>query len=612
MTDKGIRQLLLDFDAAEAQFRASPEAKVIANRVNRLSDRIATAIDDDSEAFGDAQRAVEEVSPLEGAQGTVVWTDWLGETYATGPTTTCDLRRPSTVDDVVKAVSDAAASEKGLRTRGSGHTDNPTARPDAGGILLDLAALALPGGYPAGTDLDPNPAWLGAKAHGRTMAVPSMDDDNPQITLMNVPTRLVYVRAGVKLKSLNSKLDAAELAIPTLGSFDGQTLAGALGTGTHGSDKTIGPIATAIRAIDLVDGTGRRVRIESPDDAITDPAAFAKAFPGWVLQNTSRDVFGAAVVSFGAMGVVVGLVLEVRLAFWLKELRWTSTWELVSPELDRYVNCYERFELAVNPYITDGSNGKTRDDPRSHGRPGHTVLITRRVEVPRPKHEDVEPGGRSILFRLRRLVPESILRAIVLSGDESRLAKRLDSALVVGRVPPNRAWTARAHKVLLLGAGIKAHGFEAAVPAEHAVSAINVVLALTVQAWRAGKGDASLTSPFGVRFVKSTALPLAMQNTMRGQLGGGTPVDVWCMIEIPRLLRPKAAIDALHTDIPALWLPTIAGFGGRPHWGEFHQLDAAQVSGMYASTLANWKNIRAQLDPKGVFSNALLKRVGLT
>jgi L-gulonolactone oxidase len=49
-------------------------------------------------------------------------------------------------------------------------------------------------------------------------------------------------------------------------------------------------------------------------------------------------------------------------------------------------------------------------------------------------------------------------------------------------------------------------------------------------------------------------------------------------------------------------------FGGRPHWGKRHELDASSLSGLYPAW-DRFQAARAELDPDGVFTNEHIRRV---
>jgi FAD/FMN-containing dehydrogenase len=84
------------------------------------------------------------------------------------------------------------------------------------------------------------------------------------------------VLAGTPLRQLNPALDAAGLALPNMGGYDAQTLAGVASTSTHGSGMRFGPFPDLVVSMDVVIAGGEVVRVE-PAGGITDAAAFSRA-----------------------------------------------------------------------------------------------------------------------------------------------------------------------------------------------------------------------------------------------------------------------------------------------------------------------------------------------
>jgi|GEM_PF-2229245 len=172
----------------------------------------------------------------------------------------------------------------------------------------------------------------------------------------------VHVEAGIKIHALNLALDQLGLALPTLGGSNGQSLAGAISTGTHGSDVDLRPIADIVRAIHLVGPGGQEWWIERAGArAITEPARLAQARGAGLLCADLRIVyddllFDAALVSVGRMGIVYAYVVEVCDRFRLKrELRMTSTWSVVAPLIrttvrDAVAPATGYLEIVVNPF----------------------------------------------------------------------------------------------------------------------------------------------------------------------------------------------------------------------------------------------------------------------
>ncbi len=138
----------------------------------------------------------------------------------------------------------------------------------------------------------------------------------------------VHVEAGIKLHDLNESLWAARKALSTLGGSQGQSLAGAISTGTHGSDFDRAPIADAVRAIHLVGNQGQEYWIEpGGNNRITDGDQLA--IPNWfdgIEIIRSDEVFNAALVSMGRCGIVYSYVIEVEPRYRLEEERYNALW----------------------------------------------------------------------------------------------------------------------------------------------------------------------------------------------------------------------------------------------------------------------------------------------
>jgi hypothetical protein len=145
----------------------------------------------------------------------------------------------------------------------------------------------------------------------------------------------VWVEAGIKIRNLNLALSGfarlsggrygddrsgpsaalrggRTLAIASLGGAGGQSLAGAVSTGTHGGDVARPPIGDYVRAM-LVVGSGGQLRLMQPEPVVVDVEALRRALPGVDVRDArGRDAFNAAVCSVGRFGVVYAYLMEVR------------------------------------------------------------------------------------------------------------------------------------------------------------------------------------------------------------------------------------------------------------------------------------------------------------
>jgi hypothetical protein len=239
-----------------------------------------------------------------------IWTNWLNDLAHKGP-----VVRPTSQGELLAAVELAVSQGRRIRAVGSGHSYSTCARPRD--IYVDLSKLS-------GVIADP---YLRSPA-------PGLGPGETAIRLL----------AGTTIKELNRKLlPQRKLALPNMGSFDAQTLAGAISTGTHGTGLKLGNLADLVLSMEVVTveadpitgapRVGMR-RIE-PTSGITDAVAFRAAYVesmskddkmnsrSGVLHSTQleqRDeTFYASVISFGCIGIVYSYTLRVMGEHWLQE-----------------------------------------------------------------------------------------------------------------------------------------------------------------------------------------------------------------------------------------------------------------------------------------------------
>ncbi|KAK3330542.1 putative D-arabinono-1,4-lactone oxidase [Apodospora peruviana] len=114
-------------------------------------------------------------------------------------------------------------------------------------------------------------------------------------------TNIVVVEAGIRLFQLCKKLDEFGLAMPSLGSINEQSIAGAISTGTHGSSLQHGLVSETVLALKITLADGHTHSC-SPDE--------------------NPDLFRAAMLSLGALGIITEVTLKVVPAF---SLAWDQT-----------------------------------------------------------------------------------------------------------------------------------------------------------------------------------------------------------------------------------------------------------------------------------------------
>lgn len=132
------------------------------------------------------------------------------------------------------------------------------------------------------------------------------DTSGVHVSLAEMPTvleidsdqRMVTVAAGMRYGEFVGAVHDAGLALHNMGSLPHISVGGAVATGTHGSGDLLGNLSTAVRALEMVTAQGDVLRLDRDRDA---------------------DVFGGAVLSLGALGVVTRLTLDVVPAYEMRQ-----------------------------------------------------------------------------------------------------------------------------------------------------------------------------------------------------------------------------------------------------------------------------------------------------
>jgi hypothetical protein len=131
-------------------------------------------------------------------------------------------------------------------------------------------------------------------------------------------------------------------AFATLGGAGGQTVFGALNTGTHGGDIHMPPLADCVMALHLVADGGMHYWIE-PESfhfgiqaTLTDKQkleAFYGQAKGTFKVIRNDDLFNAVLVSAGRFGIVYSVVIAAVRQYTLHEERRMTTWQAISSQV---------------------------------------------------------------------------------------------------------------------------------------------------------------------------------------------------------------------------------------------------------------------------------------
>ncbi|MFD5089949.1 D-arabinono-1,4-lactone oxidase [Amycolatopsis thailandensis] len=427
------------------------------------------------------------------------WTNWAG----TATASPLRVHRPRGTEEIAEAIGRSAADGRRLRPLGSGHSFTAIA-------AADSDAMDLTG-------------WTG-------------------IASADVAKGLVTVRSGTTLKQLNAELDALGLAMTNLGDIDAQTVSGAISTGTHGTGARLGGIATQIAALELVLADGTVVTCSADE---------------------RPDLFSAARVGLGALGVISTVTLRCEPSFLLSAQERPEPLEQVLEGFDRFADENDHFEFYWFPY---GKNALVKRNNRLPAGSEHKPLSKVKEFIDYEVTENVAFGG---LCRLGRAVPKLVQPL-------GRFASNILSA---------REYSDTSHRVFVTHRGVRFVESEFAIPRE---SLHDVFAELRA-------------------FVPKLENPVAFPVEVRVAAAD----DIWLSTANGR----DSAYIAIHQFVGMPYREYFAGFasivgavGGRPHWGKMHDLDAATLRSRYPR-FDDFTRVRKEVDPAGVFTNTYLDRV---
>ncbi|HKP56425.1 MAG TPA: FAD-binding protein [Polyangiales bacterium] len=176
--------------------------------------------------------------------------------------------------------------------------------------------------------------------------------------------RLVFAQCGVLIKTLSAYLEARGLSLSTSGASNGQTIAGAISTGTHGAANAFGSIQESVLGLHMIAEGGKHYFIQRASrPAVSDEFC---AFLGAEPRNDDA-LFQAALVSFGSFGIIHGVLFEASPLYWLerhvKRVDYAAvrevlgTLDVTSLQLPGGSALPFHLEIVLNPYALGQGQG---------------------------------------------------------------------------------------------------------------------------------------------------------------------------------------------------------------------------------------------------------------
>ncbi|MFF1407749.1 D-arabinono-1,4-lactone oxidase [Streptomyces sp. NPDC058294] len=350
----------------------------------------------------------------------------------------------------------------------------------------------------------------------------------------------VTVEAGTPLKRLNAALAREGLSLTNMGDIMEQTVSGATSTGTHGTGRESGSIAAQIRALELVTADGSVLTCS---------------------EQENPDVFAAARVGLGALGVVTALTFAVEPLFLLTAREEPMPLERVLAEFDQLWAENEHFEFYWFPHT--GSTNTKRNN-RSAGPERPVGRLAGWFE------DEFLSNGVFQLAQWAGLAAPATVPAI------ARISSRALSA---------RTYTDIPYKVFTSPRRVRFVEMEYAVP--------RAALTETLRELKAVVDRSGLRVSFPVEVRTAPADDITL-STASGR------DSAYIAVHMFRGTPYQAYFTAAERVLTA--------HEGRPHWGKVHTRDADYLARVYPR-FGEFTALRDRLDPERLFQNDYVRRV---
>lgn len=383
-------------------------------------------------------------------------------------------------------------------------------------------------------------------------------DHYDQLLKIDERTGVVIVQAGIRLHDFGSRLQARGLAMPNLGSIDHQSIAGAIATATHGSSTRHGLLSKSVLGLKIMLANGRTASCSA---------------------THNHDLFRAALVSLGALGIVIEVTFQAVPAF---NIEWQQSLHPLEEILADWPNelWTEREFTRVwwMPYMkrcikwrADKTSRAARPAVASRWRTYVGYHLYQSMLYVGGWFPILLPAIERLVIRVQYGTTEGAHSTAVEEGRTGLLMNCLYSQFVnEWAIPLDRGPEA----IRRLSAWINGDSRTSRIP--YSAKGVYVHAPIEVRVT-----DTSRTSPRPYLDNTSSNGPTLYLNATLYRPYGSDP---------PCRERYYQAFEWLMKEM-----------GGRPHWAKnFGPISKKEIRGMYPE-LDEWLRIRHEVDPDGMF-----------
>ncbi len=411
-------------------------------------------------------------------------------------------------------------------------------------------------------------------------------------------SNLFWFQCGNQIKEISLFLERRGKSLKTSGASNGQTIAGCISTGVHGSTIDVGSVQDYVVGLNLITGPNQ-------EDNIYLERRSRPALRDTYVQNLNAriirddDTFNAALVGLGSMGFIHGVVIEAENLFllhrYVKKIDKTKALQLADtldfsnydpeiPSMDFKGVRPFHYKVFMNPYNTAEKK--------------YAVEFIYKMKY----YEDYKTDfGNPIPFQKEFVYLDLIYLFIKIAEKLPKSIPKLINLLKSSILPKEEKTTVGKLSEVFWDTGFQGKAFACSFGVDHTHSskALELLAKLT--------REHPVPGIFAMRFIKKSEATLAFSK-----------FPFTCMVEIDgiqwsdkeKIIGLKEYSKKMITVLKDNNIPFTIHWGKNADW-EFPSL----VEHMYGNKVKKWKKIRNKLltiPMQDVFSNPFLDSTKLS
>ena len=412
-----------------------------------------------------------------------------------------EIAYPSTEEEIQQLVLKAANDRKKIRVIGTGHSFTALCQTNDITVSLD-----------------------------KYQGLVNVDKNTIQAT----------VKGGTKLSLLGNLLFKEGMAMENLGDIDVQSIAGTISTSTHGTGTAFGTVSTQVVALRFVNGKGEIVSCS---------------------ETENRELFKAAQVSMGVMGIITQVTLQCVPIYKLGVEMKAAPLDGVLSDLQAHLDNNRNFEFFWLPYTNKVAAKTTNLEP--------TAEVDRVSFFNYWSEYVIENYVFMGICEFGRWFPSKTQAIAKLTANLISPSKKIDYS----------------HKIYATPRLVKFTEMEYNVPADAFQDVIKEVTKVV------NSGKFNVHFPIENRWVKGDDILMSPAN-------GRDSAYIAC--HVYKNKDNRAYFKAMEDIFRA--------YDGRPHWGKMNKLSPAVIADIYPHYGTFMKH-RAQQDPDNLFVSNYLERL---